>query len=439
MLSDEHKKLARWAMEYGLKQGCQAARVTLYAGSDTEFEVRNHQLDRLQQSSENQLAFHAFVDGRFGSFSTNRLEKHELEKFIGNAVDAVRFLAVDSDRKLPDPSFYYQGGIDLLELFDPAFSTIHPDRKLAIAHAAAAEVLGKDPRVLSVQSNWNDGCSFNYIISSNGFEGENAVSYYSLSVSVSVKGSGDARPESFWYDQSLTFDELIREGIGSIALERTLSKIGQQKVASGQYTMLVDNINSARLLSPLLSAISGSSLQQNNSFLLGRKGQQVLSDKVILIDEPHEPHAFGSRLFDNEGVATQKRSVFSKGVLETYFLDTYHASKMQMPQTIGNPSRLVLNPGSRSCEDMTASMERGILVTGFNGGNCNSSSGDFSFGIEGFLIENGQRTRPVTEMNMTGNILTLWNALTEVGNDPRRNSSFLIPSLLFDKVDFSGL
>ena len=42
-------------------------------------------------------------------------------------------------------------------------------------------------------------------------------------------------------------------------------------------------------------------------------------------------------------------------------------------------------------------------------------------------------------MNVTGNLVTLWNHLAEVGNDPRLSSSWRIPSLLFDGVDFSGL
>lgn len=85
-------------------------------------------------------------------------------------------------------------------------------------------------------------------------------------------------------------------------------------------------------------------------------------------------------------------------------------------------------------------MERGIWVTGFNGGNTNSTTGDFSFGIEGFLIEKGIPVQPISEMNITGNILDLWMHLIEIGNDPLfSSSSRQIPSLLFDKVSFSGL
>ena len=95
--------------------------------------------------------------------------------------------------------------------------------------------------------------------------------------------------------------------------------------------------------------------------------------------------------------------------------------------------------GTKDMNGLVASVDKGVLVTGFNGGNCNTTTGDFSYGIEGFLIEKGQLTQPVNEMNITGNMLTLWSSLAETGNDPRFSSSWRIPSLLFDGVDFSGI
>ena len=138
-------------------------------------------------------------------------------------------------------------------------------------------------------------------------------------------------------------------------------------------------------------------------------------------------------------MATRPLSIFKEGVLETYFIDTYRANKMQVAPTISSPSILTMEMGDKNLEGLIAGVGRGILVTGFNGGNCNSTSGDFSYGIEGFFIENGKLARPISEMNVTGNMLQLWNHLVEAGNDPRLTSSWQIPSLLFEGIDFSGL
>lgn len=74
--------------------------------------------------------------------------------------------------------------------------------------------------------------------------------------------------------------------------------------------------------------------------------------------------------------------------------------------------------GDKDLDGLIASIDKGILVTGFNGGNCNSTTGDFSYGVEGFLIERGKLSQPISEMNATGNMLSLWSNLAEVGNDP---------------------
>ena len=426
-------------MEYALKNGCQAVRLNLYNSSNTSFEIRNMKIDNLQQASENGLSIQLFADGRFGSISTNRVDKRELENFIRNGIESIRYLAVDEARTLPNADLYYKGNGADLQLYDPKFPTIQPDDKVALAMKICDEIMDRDEHVISANSSYSDSDSFNYRIASNGFEGESSGSSFSLSAEANIKGDGDARPSSWWYESSLYYDELIRDGIGQKALERALNKLGQKKVASAKMPMIVEFMSANQLLSPVLSAINGSSIQQKNSFMLDKLHQKVFNDRMTLVDDPHLVKSSGARYFDSEGIATKKRNIFESGVLNIYFIDTYNSNKLNMPITVGSSSILTIPAGTKNAEGLAQSLEKGILVTGFNGGNCNPTTGDFSYGIEGFLIENGKLTQPVSEMNITGNMLTLWNNLVEAGNDARLTSSRRIPSLLFDNVDFSGL
>ena len=426
-------------MDYALKNGCQAVRISLNNGSNCSFDIRDMKIDQLQQASENSLIIQLFVDGRFGSISTNRLDKKELETFIKNGIDSTRYLAEDIARTLPDASLYYKGSGSDLQLYDSKFDSINPDDKLALAMSVCNEIMDKDSRIISAEASYSDENNFQYMVASNGFEGESSVSNFTLVASASLKGEGDVRPSSYWYDTSLYYDTLIKTGIGTKALERAVAKLGQQKIASGKMQMIVDFMNTSQLISPLLSAITGSAIQQRNSFLLDKLNQKVLGDNVTLIDEPHITKAAGARYFDSEGVATKRMPVFENGILKTYYIDTYYANKLETAQTIASPSILTMPLGNKNLDGLIASVEKGILVTGFNGGNSNSSTGDFSYGVEGFLVEDGKLKQPVSEMNITGNMLSLWNNLIEAGNDPRLNSSRRIPSLVFDKVDFSGM
>lgn len=439
MITKENKNLAQWAMDFALKHGAQSAKLLLYNNSSSSFELRDAKMDRLQQSTENGLSLNLYVDGRYGSFSTNRLDKKELETLIVNGIESTRYLAPDEARALPDPSRYYKGGLPDLQLFDRTLYDVNPDTKVDLARAAAEEALGKDERIISVSSSYGDGESSSYRLASNGFEGESSSTWFSLYASVSVKGEGEARPSDGWGETALFYDKLKTDGIGTRALQRVLRKLGQKKTASGNYTMVVDTLVAGNLLSPLLGSLYGSALQQRNSFLLDKLDTKVAGDLFTLRDEPHVVGANGSRYFDAEGVATQPGAVFDRGVLKTYFIDTYNARKMGVAPTISSPSRLVLTPGTKDLDGLVADVQHGILVTGFNGGNSNSSTGDFSYGIEGFLIENGKLVQPVNEMNVTGNMLTLWQSLVAVGNDPQPIRSWQIPSLVFDGVSFSGL
>jgi len=286
------------------------------------------------------LSIQIFVDGRYGSISTNRMDKKELVTFIGNGIASIRYLAVDEARTLPDAARYYKGEGTDLQLYDNRFSAIQPDDKVALAMNVCDEIMDKDKHVISSSSSYADGDSFNYRIASNGFEGESSRSSFSLFAEATIKGEGDERPSAYWYESSLYYDELIKNEIGKKALARALSRLGQKKVESAKMPMIVEFTSSSQLLSPVLSAINGAAIQQKNSFLLDRLHQKVFNDKMTLIDEPHLLKSVGARYFDSEGVATQKRTILDAGILNLYFINTYNANKLKMPATIIRQSRL---------------------------------------------------------------------------------------------------
>ena len=203
--------------------------------------------------------------------------------------------------------------------------------------------------------------------------------------------------------------------------------------------MVVENRQAGQMLGPLISPMSGSALQQKQSFLDGKLGQRIASEKLTLIDDPFVLRGLGSRLFDGEGLAARRRIIIERGMLRTYFIDNYYGRKLGTDPTTGGPSNLVLEYGAKSGEEIIKGVSRGIFVTGFVGGNSNDTTGDFSFGISGMLIENGTLVKPVYEMNISGNMQDFWNELIEIGNDPHLYSALRIPTLRFGNVQFSGM
>ena len=159
---------------------------------------------------------------------------------------------------------------------------------------------------------------------------------------------------------------------------------------------------------------------------------------MSITDNPLIPRGFGSRHFDGEGISSKVLPIVENGVVRNLYVDTYHGRKAGMEPTTGSASNRVVTPGEHSLEGLLKEVGNGVYVTSWLGGNADQTTGDFSLGLRGHMIENGEIGRPVGEMNVTGNLRDLFSQLELVGNDVYRYSSTLTPSLVFGGVDFSG-
>jgi PmbA protein len=381
------------------------------------------------------------VDGRYSAVSTSDLRPEALDLFIADSVAMTRTLVEDPFRSLPEPKLYAGQAIVDLELEDPAYSKVTPETRRRLAREledAARSVKGSDA-ILSVTTGFNDTRAEVLRVTSNGFEGNRVDTSFWTSAQVTVKDGDGRRPED-WSAAGVRFvSELpAAAGIGRDAALRALARMGSTKADSAILPMAVDNRAAGRLVGALLGPLSGQAIQQKRSFLDGKAGTLVGSEKLTLADDPLVVKGFASRLFDGEGLAARRMPVFERGVLKTYFIDTYYGRKLGMPPTTGGSSNGAWALGDKPQAALLADMKDGILVTGFLGGNSNGTTGDFSFGVQGYRVRGGQIAEPVGEMNISGNQADLWKRLAAVGNDPYPYSSGRTPTLVFDGVQFAG-
>jgi PmbA protein len=433
--------LAKHAASVAKQSGASDARVAATSSREVSVEWRDGKLDRIQESTQQSLAITLYVDGRYSVNDTSDLRKDAVEAYIQNAVAATRYLARDEHRHLPDPARYENATKDNLEIYDPEISKISPEERLRAAEAmesAAREGTGSD-RIISVTTSVSDYGYHSVLVATNGLEASEEGTSTWRSATVSIRDADDRKPRGSDYGGGTFAADLPDVAIvGNNALRRALDQTGSRQVDTGRYEVIVENRAAPTLSRHLLSPLSGASLQQRRSFLENKLGQTVASAELTLTSDPHLKRGLSSTAWDGEGMATLPRVVFDKGVLKTYFLDTYYASKLGEPPTTGSPANLVWDGGERSAAEMIEKMKKGIFITSFLGGNSNATTGDFSLGIRGFYVEKGKILHPVSEMNMAGNHLELWKHLVEVGNDPWSYSSNRSPSLRFKEVQCSG-
>ena len=430
--------VAQRSVERLQKSGAKESAVVVARGRSVECQIRERKVEQLQESAAASMAVAVYADGRFSTHSTNDLRWSELERFLDDALAMTKLLERDPFRQLPDPKLYANRPTVDLAMFDPDYSKVETSARKKIARDVEDAALAAGKHLQSVTTSFGDGWGESIRVTSNGFSGREEYTSFSAVAEVTAK-DGDKRPEDYWYTAGRRFSDIRDPGtIGRTAVARAESRIGARKVAGGSLPIVVENRTAGRLLGFFLQATTAGALQQKRSFLDGKLGQKVMSDVVTIVDDPLIPAALGSRHFDGEGISAKRMPVVDRGVLKTWFVDTYYGRKLGMEPTTGSWSNLVIEPGKEPPEKLLARMKRGFFVTSFLGGNSNSLTGDFSIGIQGHLVENGERAHAIAEMNLSGNHVDFWNHLTAIGSDPWLQSSVRIPSLFFDEVSISG-
>lgn len=440
MTERERLDLARWVIKQAQKRGAEEVKVNISQGRDVEVEFRDNQLEKLKESTSKSLSVNLYINHRYSVHSTNDLRKEALQKFIENTVAMTQYLAADPFRSLPAPELYENRPRVDLKLYDATQPQVASTNRIKFAREIEAAAKAQSEKIISTTAGYSDGVNENTMVTSNGFEGSRVSSYFSTGAEVTVADEDGGRPEDWFYILSRFQQDLLDpEEIGKSAAKRALNKIGMKKISSRECTMLVENRAAGQLIRYLFAPLSGRAIQQKRSFLEDMLNQPVAADILTITDNPFIPKGFGSRLFDGEGISARKMPVIENGILKAFYIDTYYGKKLKMEPTFGRSSNLELNLGKRGLEEMIAATENGILITSFLGGNSNSTTGDYSFGLQGVLIENGQRVHPVNEMNISGNLKETFMSLSEIGNDPYPYSSVLCPTLRFEAIDFSGI
>lgn len=453
MITEHEINIARHCITYALANGADAIRVSLNDSTMDSCTLLNGVLDKVTHAADRSIYLYVFADSRYGTFSTNRLEKEDLEKFIVQSIAMVRMLEEDKCRFLPSPDRTAKDARTGMELglYDARYESSDSDSRLSRIKEMSifANAAGNTYSIISEECEYSESCDDNFVADSQGFEGRHTETCFSAFSEMTIQDSEGSKYSGFWWGSSFDMDGVDLKECAEKALERAVMQIGPKKRRSGHYRMVVDTNVATKLIAPILTALNAASIQQKISFLDGSVGKRMFPENMTLLDLARTPGKNGSRLFDTEGIATKDAPIIENGVVKQYFVNTYMSAKMGISPTIEGISRPCLMPFAKdkslsskekalSLKDLLAMSGNGILVTGFNGGNCNPVTGDFSFGIEGFAFSRGKITHPVREMLITGNIMELWNSLTAVASDTRPSVRWQVGSLAFENVSFSA-
>jgi PmbA protein len=400
------------------RAGADAADALALRSVSLAVEVREGAVEESERSEGDDVGLRAFVGRRQAVVSTNDIKANAAE-LAERAVAMAKAAPDDPFAGLADPEQLARDFPDL-DLLDPELPTIAElEERARRAESAALAVKGV---TTSGGASASVGIGGMVLVTSHGFTGAYLGSGHGISMTA-IAGEGTAMERDYDYSSTVHGADLDSpEKVGRTAGERTVERLNPRKVKSKRVPIVFDRRVAGSLIGHLANAINGAAVARKTSFLRDRRGERLFRPGIHVIDDPRRLRGLRSRPFDAEGVSTRQLAVVEDGVLASWLLDcatarelglrtTGHAQRGVSSTPAPGPSNLHLTAGDDTPEALMADIAEGFYVTDLIGVGVNYVTGDYSRGASGFWIENGERSYPVSEVTIAGNLIDMFQAL----------------------------
>ncbi|WP_157264478.1 metalloprotease PmbA [Azohydromonas aeria] len=443
---EQFEQIVDDALALAKKLGASDAGVEVSEGVGLSVSVRKGELENVERNRDKSVGISVYIGQRRGNASTSDFSPAALEQTVRAAYDIARFTAEDPAAGLPDEADLVspEDARRDLDLFHPW--DIDAEAAAELARRCEQAAFDVDRRITNSEGAGVSAQQAHFLAANTrGFKGGYASSRHSLSVAP-IAGRGDGMQRDHWYTSMRNASEMASpEAVGRYAAERALSRLKARKIATCEVPVLFESTLAAGLIGAYVQATSGGALYRKATFLHDSLGQQTMAEHLDIVEDPHIPRGKGSAPFDDEGVATRKRSVVEAGVTQTYFLSSYSARKLGLrttghaggAQNMRLTSRLT-QPGD-DLDEMLRKLGRGLFVIELMGQGVNAVTGDYSRGATGFWVEGGRIVHPVQEITIAGNLGQMLKQIVAVGADEFTTGSKTTGSVLIERMKVAGL
>ena len=425
--------------------GAETADAIATHGRSLSVTVRDRALEDVDNSEGKDIGLRVMIGQQQASVSSSDVSSLSIDKLAERAVAMARLAPEDPYCGLA-PEEHLQTEKPDLALFDPCAMT--PAKLKERAHqveAATSDVKGVS-RAEGSSASWSTSAI--YFKTSHGFEGGWRSSRHGLS-GVAIAENDDGMERDYSYEGARWLEDLpTAEHIGQEAGERVVTRMGAGQMKSGAMPVIFDRRVANSLIAAIFGAITGTSIARGTSFLKDKMGEQLFAPGINIIDDPHILRGHGSRPWDGEGVATHRHEIIKDGKLTTWLLNCGTAKQLGL-KTTGHAMRGIAGPpgvsstnswlaaGPQTPQELYAQMGNGLLICEMFGPSLNNNTGDYSVGIAGFEIKNGQRGAPVNEVTIAGNLIDVYRTLIPA-NDLKFDGSKCAPSVLVEGLTLAG-
>jgi len=449
MSGTEHalaKRAAR-TVEIAEARGADTVKASILRREAFSLEVRGGEVDTLSESHSQTLNLTLSRGTRRATVSTCVLTDEAIGELVDTALQLCLYTDDDPYYSLPDEAWLAREP-KRLDAFDERIRAITVAEKIAMARELERCLLDRAPEMKSDGATYNSSCVTSALANSLGFCEEKRGTIVKLGISAFAEdrvSEGDPntgrRQMASWSSRVRHLEDLDPiDEIADQAIMRVRRRLGARKPETGSFPVYFEPAMAQSLWQHLVSAIAGTAVYRNESYLADKLGERIAGPLIEIRDEPFLSRGIGSRWYDTEGVACEPRTLVEDGVLRSFTLGTYAARKLGMRATghAGGITNLMVRPGQASEEEMLRHMGTGVWVTSVLGQGVNIQTGDYSRGATGLWVENGEPAYPIAEFTINSNLLAMLTGIEVLGSDILPNYTILTPGLVIGEMAVSG-
>jgi TldD protein len=312
--------------------------------------------------------------------------------------------------------------------------SVEKARKVALLNQANEIARSAGAAIVQVSAGYGDSRRRILVANSEGVLAEDDQVRSRLSVMAVAKGDTGLHTgyETIAHTVGFElFDDRHIEDVAAEAARRALVKLKARPAPSGVLPVVIKSGTGGILFHEACGhGLEADHIAKDASVYTRRVGTKVASPLVTLVDDGTVNEEWGSAAIDDEGRPSQRNVLIENGVLTDYMWDYLRARKEGRASS-GNGRRqsyqhlpmvrmtnTYLLAGEGDPEEIVAQTPSGIYVAKLGGGQVNTATGDFVFGmVEAYLIEDGHITEPLRDANLIGNGPDVLTKIDAVGND----------------------
>ena len=442
-------------MHEGLKKALKSCDQAEFFGERNNIlsiDLEREEVKKVKHVKSTGIGVRVVVSNKIGFSYTTALEESKIEECIAHAIEQAR--ASEEDPNFAGfPVSSKRGYKKQEENFDK--------RILDLLEGGSEDAIGyckemltgikeAEPSVVCRPTEGSFAAAHDeiYILNSEGIETSDAGTYVSAGLMVVATEDGGEEISGSEGKVSRTLGDIDFAWIGREAVKIAVGSLGGKRLQTKEIPVVFSPKAVQSLLDyTLIPQLSAENVQRKQSPYHDKKGQEIASEILTIVDDSTMPLGVNSRMMDGEGIPAQATRLVENGVLKDFMYDSYTAGKEGREST-GNAIRsytdlpapgatnFIVNGSSKASKDeIIGEIREGLFINDVIGAHTASrTSGDFSVVAQNASgIKEGDLF-PVKQVMITGNMQEVLKQVEMVGTDTRQIYNVVSPSILVSKM-----